>query len=104
MVSCASTTWMAIKSGAQRHQAAVRRRLRRKKPRKNKMSEELPREEHIRTNFLENQARDADRPLFSQTPMKIILALVVAGVAFGIYQAVMFFINMDHNNAMKNVD
>jgi hypothetical protein len=52
---------------------------------------DVPEDSHITTNFLDNQAREASKPLFSKTPFKIVLGIVAAGLIFGIYQLVVLF-------------
>lgn len=58
----------------------------------------------IKTNFFEHQAAEISAPITGQGPVKIVLLIVGAGVLFGLYQALMFFLNFDKIVAMKNVE
>src|SRR4030095_2088424 len=58
----------------------------------------------IKTDFFAHQAEEISTPLSKSAPVRIIAAIVVAGVLWGLFQAAMFFINYDKNTAMKNVE
>jgi tetratricopeptide (TPR) repeat protein len=61
-------------------------------------------EERVRTQFFENQARESSAPVTQKLHVRILLALALCAVLFGGYSAVQFFLNMDKNNAIRNVE
>jgi hypothetical protein len=63
------------------------------------MSEERP----LKTNFMDNQAREISQPAFGGGAKKIVLAVVLLALAFALFQVVMFFMNMGKSTAMRNV-
>ncbi len=58
---------------------------------------------HIKTDFMDRQAREISTPLLQQGPIRIVLAIVAIGVLFGGYNLVMFVMNMGKNAAIANV-
>lgn len=60
-------------------------------------------DQHIKTSFMDRQAREISTPLLQQGPVRIALAIVVIGILFGGYNLVMFFMNMEKNSAIGNV-
>ncbi|CAN5398077.1 hypothetical protein BH10CYA1_BH10CYA1_00120 [soil metagenome] len=60
-------------------------------------------EQHIKTDFMDRQAREMSTPMLQQGPVRIVIAIVVIGILFGGYNLVMFVMNMGKNAAIGNV-
>lgn len=63
------------------------------------MSEEKP----IKTNFFENQAKESAAPITKNYTVMILLGLLVIGIIFGAYQLILYFTNLEKNQAINNV-
>jgi len=63
-----------------------------------------PRGGRITTDFFVHQAEEISAPVTKSAPVRIIMAVVIAAVLYGLFQVAMFFINYDKNTAMKNVE
>jgi TolA-binding protein len=57
----------------------------------------------IKTNFMDNQAREISKPSLSRGKIAIILVAVLGVVGFGVYQAVTYIMNMGKMLAVKSV-
>jgi tetratricopeptide (TPR) repeat protein len=60
-------------------------------------------EERIRTNFMDNQARDLSKPALSKTKLRVIIAVALIALAFGLYQAINFVMNLGKITALNSV-
>lgn len=64
--------------------------------------EERTGETHIRTSFLDNQAQEISKPP-PNMPLRIVGGLILCGVLIGLFQMVMYFVNLSKTTAVKNV-
>lgn len=58
----------------------------------------------LKTNFLENQAKEGNLSTFKRGPILFVLILIAAGVLYGVYQGVMYFLNIEKHMAKRNVE
>lgn len=61
-------------------------------------------ESKVRTHFFENQAKESSTPVTQKLHVRILLLILLAGIVYGGYQLVTYFMNLDKINAMKNVE
>lgn len=61
-------------------------------------------EQSLKTNFLQNQAKESATPAMKSAPVRIVLFLVGMGILVGAFQLVMFVVNFDQIQAIKNVE
>jgi len=57
----------------------------------------------IKTNFLDKQAEQNATSIFQSLPMQILMAIAALGLMAIAWKSADFFINLDKNNAVKNV-
>jgi len=57
----------------------------------------------IKTNFLDKQAEQNAASIFQSLPMQILMAIAAIGLLFVAWKAADFFVNLEKNNAIKNV-
>lgn len=58
----------------------------------------------LRTNFLENQAKEGNVSAFKRGPVLFVLILVAIGVLYGIYSGVIYFLNIEKHMAKRNIE
>ncbi|HEY9720089.1 MAG TPA: tetratricopeptide repeat protein [Trichormus sp.] len=57
----------------------------------------------IKTNFLDKQAEQNAASIFQSLPMQILMGIAAIGLMFVAWKVADFFLNLDKNNAVKNV-
>ncbi|GEM_PF-1177173 len=58
----------------------------------------------LKTNFLAHQAEEKNVPITRSAPVMVLLIVIGAGMLYGLYQAVMYYLNYDKLVAMKYVE
>ncbi len=58
----------------------------------------------LKTSFFVNQAKESHTPAWRRGPVKIIVCLLGAGMAFALYQFAILLLNFDNIKAMENVE
>lgn len=62
-----------------------------------------PSEARIKTDFFAREAAEISAPILKQAPVRVVMAVIIGGLLFGIYQALTYFLNYEKLEAMKNV-
>ena len=60
-------------------------------------------EHHIKTDFMDRQARESATPFMQKFPVRVMAVLLAVGILYGGYNLVMYFMNLEKNQAINNV-
>jgi tetratricopeptide (TPR) repeat protein len=60
-------------------------------------------EHHIKTDFMDRQARESATPFMQKFPVRVMMVLLAVGILYGGYNLVMYCMNLEKNQAINNV-